>query len=754
MRRALLIATDTYRDPTFGALRAPRLDAAELDTVLSDPAIGGFTTEVLVNEPVQHLRERIETVLGQAGRDDLVLLYLSGHGVKARLGDLHFVTTDTRHTVLATTSLDAAFVRRQIDDSLAGRVVVWLDCCYGGAFPSGMLPRATEDVDVVQQLTEEGRGCVVMTASTHIQYAYEPVGDHVEDRAEPSVFTKAIIDGLRTGAADLDHDGEIGARDLYRYVYDHVRRTNPDQTPTSSGTLSGDVRIAYAGTPLPAELAPELRRLLRSSDEGFRRAGLRILDDRARTGDQVSLTALRALADGVDRDLSAAARELLAPEAAPAAPPQTSDGGAVVGAPEPHTVPGTPATTTPRHHPRPHPSRAAGAAAPVPAPEGPPPPRGPAPRPGRPPWPGGDLRPLLRRPVPKFDARGVAGSGHLRVVFSNDSSMLGTGAVVRSTNRWQPVFELPRYAEVRAFSPDNRLVVAAEGAGLAVYRTSTWDEVARVFTTGRSEQVCFNHDGTMLAVRSGGTVTLFQDAGDGWRALTEPVFHDVRDTRFCPDTPRLVVATDDGRVELWDTTNWTRLGSTALDDVRVTGLRYGALLAAASKRVVTVWRADTWEVVGSARLDGASFTGPVGFGPGLDVLICRGWDGLELRGVVDGQVERTIPTDLWSPVLSADGRFLAGVSPYRSFLKRPEVWVWTRHRADAAGLRAGRKPPRPSVAAKNDDRKWVRRFGAVGGGAAATGVLVGAEWAFVPALGVGGALAAVAWWAVDRIWPT
>ncbi|WP_157620510.1 caspase family protein [Saccharothrix sp. NRRL B-16348] len=316
MRRALLIATDTYRDPTFGALRAPRLDAAELDAVLSDPAIGDFTTEVLVNEPVQHLRERIETVLGEAGHDDLVLLYLSGHGVKARLGDLHFVTTDTRHTVLATTSLDAAFVRRQIDDSLAGQVVVWLDCCYGGAFPSGMLPRATEDVDVVQQLAE-GRGCAVMTASTHIQYAYEPVGDHVDDRAEPSVFTKAIIDGLRTGDADLDHDGEISARDLYGYVHDRVRRTNPDQTPTSSGTLSGDLRIAYAGTPLPPGLPDELRRLLRSPEDGFRRAGLRILHERAHSGDQVSLAVLHALRGSADQLLSASAQEALTPRTTP-----------------------------------------------------------------------------------------------------------------------------------------------------------------------------------------------------------------------------------------------------------------------------------------------------------------------------------------------------------------------------------------------------------------------------------------------------
>ncbi|MEU4762260.1 caspase family protein [Actinosynnema sp. NPDC023794] len=700
MRRALLIATDTYRDPTFGALRAPRLDAAELDVVLSDPAIGGFDTEVLVNEPVQHLRERIETVLGQAGHDDLVLLYLSGHGVKARLGDLHFVTTDTRHTVLATTSLDAAFVRRQIDDSLAGQVAVWLDCCYGGAFPSGMLPRATEDVDVVQQLAE-GRGCAVMTASTHIQYAYEPVGDHVDDRAEPSVFTKAIIDGLRTGDADLDHDGEISARDLYGYVHDRVRRTNPDQTPTSSGTLSGDLRIAYAGTPLPAGLPDELRRLLRSAEDGFRRAGLRILDDRARAGDQTSLAALRALAEGADQVLAAAVRDILTARTTPAPP----------AAPRPNTT-----TTTEDET-------------------------------------GRVIRMMLRRSAPAFSAQGVVGHGHLRAVFSHDSSMLAAGRRVRRTDGWRTIFELPPYTEFRAFSPDDRLVVAFNHTELAVFRTATWEQVATIRFSGAVDQVGFNHDGTVLAVTARRTTTIFQAIGDRWQHLDEPVFREVRDVRFCSDTPRLVVATADGRIELRDTATWTRLGSTTLVDVRVTALRFGSLLAAASKETVTVWRTDTWEVVSSARLDESGYHGPVAFGPELDVLICRGRHGIEIRNVADGKTSRKIPTDLWSPALSGNRRFLAGVSPYGSNRKENEVWVWVRDRRDADGLRRKRLPPEPSVAADNGDRRRVGRYSAVGGGVVVTaGVLVITEWAAVPVVGAGGVLAALAWWVVDRVW--
>ncbi|MFD0204977.1 MULTISPECIES: caspase, EACC1-associated type [Saccharothrix] len=712
MRRALLIATDTYRDPTFGALRAPRLDAAELDAVLSDPAIGGFDTEVLVNEPVQQVRERVETVLGQAGRDDLVLLYLSGHGVKARLGDLHFVTTDTRRTVLATTSLDAAFVRRQIDDSLAGQVVVWLDCCYGGAFPSGMLPRATEDVDVVQQLTE-GRGCAVMTASTHIQYAYEPVGEHVDDRAEPSVFTKAIIDGLRTGDADLDHDGEISVRDLYGYVYDRVRRTNPDQTPTSSGTLSGDLRIAYAGTPLPAGLPDELRRLLRSPEDGFRRAGLRILDDRAQAGDPISLAALRALEERADHALS--------PSPGTSARPATA------------TTP-APAATMPAP------------AAPAPPDSGPPATE----EAGR------LIRMLLRRTAPEFHASGVVGRGHSRVVFSHDSSMLAAGTRVWSTDGWRTIFDLPHdHVGILAFSPDDRLVVVSGSGRLTLFRTATWEPLAAIPFTEPVDHVGFDHDGTLLAVTAQRTTTIFHATGEHWQALDEPRFRAVRDARFCPDTPRLVVATDDGRIELWDTRTWTRLGSTTLRGVRVAAVRYGLVLAAASADTVAVWRTDTWEMAASARLGDPTHLGPVAFGPELNVLICDGWHGLELRGVDDGKTYQTIASTVRSPVLSGDRRFLAGLAPQGSRRKGSEVWVWARDHGEAIGLGPGRTPPKASTATRNAVLRLVGRFSAVGGGVyAALGLLASTEWATAAALGAGGVLAAGAWWAVDRTWIT
>jgi uncharacterized caspase-like protein len=138
-----------------------------------------------------------------------------------------------------------------IDHSPARKVVVWLDCCYGGTFPTGMTAKADGTVDVVDQLTTDtGRGCVVMTASTHIQYAYERgVGTTPTGQAGRSVFADAIVLGLCTGAADFADDGLVDTHELYDYVYEHVRDTTPDQTPTCKSATDGKLYVARRATP-------------------------------------------------------------------------------------------------------------------------------------------------------------------------------------------------------------------------------------------------------------------------------------------------------------------------------------------------------------------------------------------------------------------------------------------------------------------------------------------------------------------------
>ncbi|OLR91848.1 hypothetical protein BJP25_23710 [Actinokineospora bangkokensis] len=245
VRRALLIATDRHEDAAFRRLRAPSHDAAALRDVLVDPEIGGYEVEVLRNVPAHRLRVRLDEFFARAERDDLVLLYISGHGVKDRAGRLNFVATDTRHDLLASTAVTAEFVRVLTDQTRAQRVVLLLDCCFGGAFPAGV--KGGGDVDVLEQLAREGRGWVVMTASTRIQFAYEQSGDELRGKSEPSLFTGAVVEGLRTGEADLGGDGVVDTGELFDFVRDRVRaRSGGSQTPTSMQQVDGPIHLCRA----------------------------------------------------------------------------------------------------------------------------------------------------------------------------------------------------------------------------------------------------------------------------------------------------------------------------------------------------------------------------------------------------------------------------------------------------------------------------------------------------------------------------
>ncbi|QFZ18180.1 caspase, EACC1-associated type [Saccharothrix syringae] len=240
MRIALVITAGRYAD--LPRLHAPRHDGGQLAEVLADPEVGDFRVEVLADRKVDRVRRRVNEVLADAGPDDVVLLYFSGHGVKDVSGELYLAAVDTRRDLLPATGLSARFVRELVDRCRARQVLVWLDCCFGGAFPQGASPKAGGDVDVVDQV-QPARGCAVMAASTAIEYAYERGGE-VRGGPRGSYFTRALVAGLATGEADLDGDGWVDADELYRYVYRKVVAETPWQRPTRSGQVTGDLRVA------------------------------------------------------------------------------------------------------------------------------------------------------------------------------------------------------------------------------------------------------------------------------------------------------------------------------------------------------------------------------------------------------------------------------------------------------------------------------------------------------------------------------
>ncbi|GGJ58563.1 caspase, EACC1-associated type [Streptomyces brasiliensis] len=240
-RLALLIATYEYQDDGLRALTAPAHDAEALAAVLKDPDIAGFEVTTLINEPNHRVGEAIADLYRDRRRDDLTLLYFTGHGLKDDDGRLYLAMTNTRRSSLLFTSLSAEQIDQAMADCMSRQKVLILDCCYSGAFPAGRLAKADPDVHTLERF--QGRGRTVLTASDATQYSFEG-SRQPHGTAAPSVFTRHLVAGLRDGSADLDGDGDITLDELYSYVYDRVVDEMPQQRPKKQDNVEGRMVIA------------------------------------------------------------------------------------------------------------------------------------------------------------------------------------------------------------------------------------------------------------------------------------------------------------------------------------------------------------------------------------------------------------------------------------------------------------------------------------------------------------------------------
>jgi hypothetical protein len=240
-RLALIIANSEYEDAVFTQLTTPGLDAEALAQVLSNSAIGNFEVQVLLNRPSYDVGQEIESFFANRQRDDLLLLYFSGHGVKDEDGQLYFGTCNTRRHLLRSTAVPATLVNDVMRRSRSRWQVLLLDCCYSGAFARGLLAKSDLHMDVKEHFA--GRGRVVLTASDAMQYAFE--GNAIKGEGVRSVFTHAMIRGLETGEADRDGNGYVTLDELYDYVFDRVTDETPQQTPGKwAFDVQGEIIIA------------------------------------------------------------------------------------------------------------------------------------------------------------------------------------------------------------------------------------------------------------------------------------------------------------------------------------------------------------------------------------------------------------------------------------------------------------------------------------------------------------------------------
>lgn len=342
-RLALITGNDDYHDPTLARLTAPQADISAFAGVLQDPRLGAFDdVQILHNRPNADVRRAIARFFHDRQRDDLLLLYFSGHGVLDEEGQLYLATPDTERDLLDATAITAHYVNRLMRRCRSRRQVLILDCCHSGAFTrSAKGGGVGTEVGIGETFAGDGTGHVVLAASKATEYAFE--GDEVTGEAQPSIFTRALVEGIRTGDADLDRDGYITPEELYDYAYRRVRQVSPHQTPgkwvyeqTGELILARSPRRRLPAT-IQAQLAEtdplirfravdELAALVRGDDEALARLARQTLENLEASDDSFTVrrAAAMALQTAVPSPSPPAVSPTPPPAASEAAPPETT----------------------------------------------------------------------------------------------------------------------------------------------------------------------------------------------------------------------------------------------------------------------------------------------------------------------------------------------------------------------------------------------------------------------------------------------
>ncbi|MDY6953136.1 MAG: caspase family protein [Thermodesulfobacteriota bacterium] len=198
--------------------------------------------ETLVNEDVTRdsIIRSISRHLGKAAPDDVVFIFIAGHGMKHRQsGSYYFVPYDANFDSILSKGLRMSDFEEAVNilSRNVNKVIIAMDTCHSGAMRLGA--RAHGSGEDLAEALREASGLFVLAASKGGEESLEDekFKVHKED-AGHGAFTYALLEGM-SGKANYDGDHYISLNELFQYVAKQVPRiTDGRQHPyfRSEGT--------------------------------------------------------------------------------------------------------------------------------------------------------------------------------------------------------------------------------------------------------------------------------------------------------------------------------------------------------------------------------------------------------------------------------------------------------------------------------------------------------------------------------------
>lgn len=229
----VFIGIDRYDDPKIRNLGGAKRDATALWALFAD-TLPNFDARLLADDDasVSAVRHHLDSTLGTAGPDDMVILSFAGHGSR----DHRLVFHDARIADVPGTSLSMSELAQRFKASKAGVVLCILDCCFSGEAPARVLEDSPATRDPSSPLEEiAGSGKVIIAACDPSQSALEsPSSRH-------GLLTHALLRVLQEGDTPIGIHAAL--EKLMGLVRAEASALGYEQTPTVLGHVEGGLTI-------------------------------------------------------------------------------------------------------------------------------------------------------------------------------------------------------------------------------------------------------------------------------------------------------------------------------------------------------------------------------------------------------------------------------------------------------------------------------------------------------------------------------
>lgn len=258
----LAIGASDYNDSKF-KLRYAAKDANDIAELLSgnrDKYSEIKTLKILDKEVNKQNILKAKEFLMQSKIDDEVIIFIAGHGILTKDFEYYYATSDIDFQNPKLRGITFEELESLFDGIPARKKILLMDTCHSGEVDK-------EDVQEIKKKNVEvgeivfrsvgeseyisrdskkfglknisnllqdmfvdlrrGSGAVVITSSGGLEFSWEGGG------FKNGLFTYCLLEGLKTGSADFNKDGDITVSEIQKYVSEKVEKlTNGAQVPT------------------------------------------------------------------------------------------------------------------------------------------------------------------------------------------------------------------------------------------------------------------------------------------------------------------------------------------------------------------------------------------------------------------------------------------------------------------------------------------------------------------------------------------